>query len=185
MSAREKRGHWLKKYSVFLCSGLVSAVFAVRYHIQQETLLPTPDNGSQLHCAVAQVQDGDSLLADCPGGHLRVRLWGIDAAEMGQKPWGEQARTYLQELLQAYPQVRLEITDTDRYGRSVARIWVDQQQDIGLQMVRAGKAIVYEQYNDSEHYRQVQAEAKQAALGIWAVQGGQQNPALWRRLNPR
>ncbi|MCC9002157.1 MAG: thermonuclease family protein, partial [Candidatus Competibacter sp.] len=68
--------------------------------------------------------------------------------------------------------------------RTVAQVIADER-DVGLEMVRQGRAVMYEQYNDSPDYRQAQAEAKQARRGIWEKPGGQQDPAAWRRLNPR
>jgi endonuclease YncB( thermonuclease family) len=59
------------------------------------------------------------------------------------------------------------------------------ERDVGLDMVRQGRAVMYEQYNDSPDYRQAQAEAKQARRGIWEKPGSQKDPATWRRLNPR
>ena len=76
------------------------------------------------------------------------------------------------------------VQDRDRYGRTVAQVFVGER-DVGLEMVRQGRAVMYEQYNDSPAYRQAQAEARQARRGIWEKPGGQQDPATWRRLNPR
>jgi endonuclease YncB( thermonuclease family) len=78
----------------------------------------------------------------------------------------------------------LQVRDQDRYGRTVAQAFVGDR-DVGLEMVRQGQAVMYEQYNDSPAYRQAQAEAQQARRGIWKKSGSQQDPAAWRRLNPR
>jgi len=80
--------------------------------------------------------------------------------------------------------INLRVMDQDRYGRTVAQVFAGER-DIGLEMVRQGRAVVYEQYNDSPVYRQVQTEAKRDRRGIWEKPGSQQDPASWRRLNPR
>jgi endonuclease YncB( thermonuclease family) len=51
--------------------------------------------------------------------------------------------------------------------------------------VRQGQAVVYQQYNNVPAYLQAEAEARRAKRGIWAKPGSHQDPAAWRRLNPR
>ncbi|MGF1527863.1 MAG: thermonuclease family protein [Candidatus Competibacterales bacterium] len=128
------------------------------------------------------VYDGDTLTATCPQGRVKVRVWGIDAPEMGQKPWGNQARDLLRDLVPA--RIRLEVKDRDRYGRTVARV-LDGDRDLGLELVRRGAVVVYERYNDSTAYRRAQSEARRREWGVWAREGSQQNPAAWRRVNAR
>ena len=74
--------------------------------------------------------------------------------------------------------------DHDRYDRTVAQVFAGER-DVGLEMVRQGRARVYEQYNDSPAYRQAEVEARRTRRGIWEKPGSQQDPAAWRRLNPR
>lgn len=119
----------------------------------------------------------------CDQGKLTVRVFGIDAPEMGQKPWGQQSRDLLRDLIPRSP-VRLEVVDIDRYGRTVARLY-DGDQDLGLKLVRQGGAAVYTRYNASRTYQVVQAEARQQKRGIWSQPGAQQEPWEWRKLNPR
>ena len=112
-------------------------------------------------------------------------MFGIDSPEMGQKPWGNEAQQALRDLLPLRNHlIRLQVRDQDRYGRTVAQVWVGER-DVGLTMVKQGQAVVYEQYNDSPVYRQAQTEAQHAQRGIWKKPGSQQMPAAWRRLNPR
>ncbi len=113
-----------------------------------------------------------------------MRVFGIDAPEMGQAPWGGQSRDAFRQIVNRGDAVRLQVMDQDRYGRTVAQVF-SSNRDAGLEMVRQGRAVVYEQYNDSAAYRQAEAEARQARRGIWARSGSQQDPAAWRRLNPR
>ena len=117
-------------------------------------------------------------------GEVKVRVFGIDAPEMKQEPWGDRSREALRGLLPRSGSISLRVMDHDRYARTVAQV-VANERDLGLEMVRLGQAVVYQQYNHSPDYQQAQAEAKQARRGIWAKAGGQQDPATWRRLNPR
>ena len=49
--------------------------------------------GAELSCTVKSVYDGDTLTASCPEGEVKVRMFGIDTPEMGQKPWGTSRET--------------------------------------------------------------------------------------------
>ena len=164
---------------------LALAVVAVSYWLHQPKAPPSSTaKGAELVCTVKSVYDGDTLSATCPAGEVKVRVFGIDAPEMKQEPWGDRSREAFRGLLPRFGSITLRVTDQDRYGRTVAQVLVDSQ-DLGLEMVRRGQAIVYRQYNDSALYQQAQAEAKQARRGVWVRPGTQQDPAAWRRLNPR
>jgi endonuclease YncB( thermonuclease family) len=174
-----------KSRSPWVVGGLTIAVIAISYFLH-EPKAPTSTlaKGTELVCAIKSVYDGDTLTASCPNGEVKVRIFGIDAPEMAQEPWGDRSREAFRGLLPRRDPVRLRVMDQDRYGRVVAQVFVGER-DVGLEMVRQGRAVMYEQYNHSPIYRQAQAEAKQARRGIWERSGGHQDPAAWRRLNPR
>ena len=83
-------------------------------------------------CVVAQgvkatvlsIGDGDTIRVRQAGKALTVRLACIDAPETAQSPYGQQARTYLQQRLPIGREVSLNLKTTDRYGRSVAEVWL-------------------------------------------------------------
>jgi len=177
-----RRARRWKTSSPLLIIGLAAALYVVgRYWYEPDA--PLPSRGAELACKISHVYDGDTVSARCGQGELKVRVYGIDAPEMGQQPWGEWSRDMLRGLAPA-DQVRVRVVDTDSYGRTVAQLLYEDQ-DLGLTMVRQGGAVVYEQYNRFQAYRRAQAEARQEQLGIWAKPGAQQKPWEWRRLNPR
>jgi endonuclease YncB( thermonuclease family) len=161
---------------------LTIAVFGIS-QLLEEPSAPLPGRGIELSCKISAVHDGDTVDASCDTGRLKVRVFGIDAPEIGQKPWGDNARTYLKALVPD-GKVRVQVIDTDRYGRSVARLY-NGEQDLGLTMVRQGWAVMYSQYNTSSTYETAQAQAKRERLGVWSRPGAQQEPWEWRKLNPR
>jgi len=126
--------------------------------------------------AHAQVSDGDTFRSQ----GARIRLACIDAPESDQ-PYGPEARQRLQELL-TQPH-RIEIVDTDRYGRQVARVWIGKTL-LQETLVREGMAWVYPQFQHHcpEDLLQAQALAQQQQLGLW----GDPNPIPpWEwRTNP-
>jgi endonuclease YncB( thermonuclease family) len=125
-----------------------------------------------------EVVDGDTLHV----GGVTVRLFGIDAPERDQTcdrggvDWacGEWAAD---AVARDYAGVAAdcEAVDLDRYGRVVARCWVEGQ-DIGRALVAAGVATAYRDY--SWDYDLEEKGAQLAGLGIWA--GDLMDPAAFR-----
>jgi endonuclease YncB( thermonuclease family) len=72
---------------------------------------------------------------------ILVRIAFIDAPEKGQ-PFGERAKEALSKLV-FDKEVELRPHTIDRYGRLVARVFVANQ-DVGLELLKAGLCWVYE-----------------------------------------
>lgn len=131
------------------------------------------------------VRDGDSIdVTNADGVVVNIRLYGIDAPEAKQAS-GSQAKTQLTKLV-ARKTVHIESVDTDRYGRNVALVRLNDGTLVNREMIRAGLAWVYDQYCQREvvcqELRQAEAEAKGARRGLWA----EPNPTApweWRRAN--
>ena len=133
---------------------------------------------------VARVYDGDSLLVVTEAGEeLDVRVFGIDAPERHQ-PWSRRARAAMKGMLEGRA-VRLEPVTVDAYGRTVARVLrAEDALDVGLEMVRAGHAWVYERYTDDPELIAAQAAARGAGLGLWRLPAAERVPPWeWRRRN--
>lgn len=129
---------------------------------------------------VMSVIDGDTVEV----GGVRVRLFGIDAPEMGQIctdaagadwPCGDWAAAQVRSRYQGNS-AHCTGVDIDRYGRTVARCMV-RGLDIGDILVSAGVATAYRDY--STDYVSTEANAKAHRLGIWA--GTMQDPADFRQ----
>jgi len=76
----------------------------------------------------------------------KVRLMGIKAPELKQKPWGNFAQKKLEQLLTSNPQslnlrLQLEQEKPDQYGNFWGFIWYENQL-INQQIVKEGWAIV-------------------------------------------
>jgi endonuclease YncB( thermonuclease family) len=168
--------------SIAVIIGLTIGVFVIDYSLREPDA-PVPNPGTDLTCEVRHIYDGDTLTVGCDQGRLKVRVWGIDAPEKGQKPWGDDARNFLSHLISGKA-IQVQVVDKDRYGRVVARLFLGEQ-DIGLSMIDKGKAIVYEQYNNSRTYRETQVIAQNQKRGIWSEPGAQQDPAGWRKMHAR
>lgn len=109
------------------------------------------------------VQDGDTF--KLPDNKTRVRLWGIDAPEKGQA-YADESRARLKELCEGKA-VRLEIKDTDQYGRKVAIVWLGKK-NINLQMVEEGLAWHYAYFApDAKDLAAAEKAARKAHKGLW------------------
>ena len=119
---------------------------------------------------VISVGDGDTLRVRLQGKIITIRLGCIDAPETAQTPWGEQSAKRLQQLLPAGQAVQIREIDRDRYGRTVAELYLGNQ-SVNLMMVKEGQAVVYPQYlsgcsETKEQYLQAEAQAKATKIGF-------------------
>lgn len=129
---------------------------------------------------VVRVLDGDTVSVLTPEKQeVRVRLAEIDAPEKNQ-PFGVKARKMLSELIFAEDVFVVKV-DTDRYGRTVGRIYHGQT-DVNLEMVKAGGAWAYTKYLTDSAFRTAEDAARAGKLGLWALQEDQRTPPWeWRR----
>jgi len=138
--------------------------------------VPSPD------ATVISVGDGDTIRVQINGKPITVRLACIDAPEMAQRPYGQNARQYLQQRLPVGSTVTLDEKTTDRYGRLVAELF--NGININLAMVEDGQAFVYRQYLsgcDAKEYRDADYRASRRRDGVWQVEGGITRPWDFRK----
>lgn len=170
---------WRSRLIVLLLS-LVGILLINLYHPPRRPLSPPGDISAQgrTGCRLDQVLDGDTVIARCAGQRIHIRLLGIDAPEIGQKPWGMRAKRALHALL---PQrFVLEAAGKDVYGRRLGTLWA-RGRDVNLEMIRRGQAVAYHSETTPQTYYAAQADAREAAHGIWAQPGTQRDPKRWRR----
>jgi endonuclease YncB( thermonuclease family) len=131
---------------------------------------------------ILSIGDGDTIRVRQAGKAITVRLACVDAPETAQTPYGQQARSYLQQRLPVGREVRLEVKTTDRYGRSVAE--VISEININLAMVEDGQAFSYRQYLggcNAKEYLDAEYRASRRRYGVWQVPGGITRPWDFRR----
>jgi micrococcal nuclease len=128
---------------------------------------------------VTYIVDGDTFdMADSTGHIIRIRPIGINADEMkdnghGRKgPFAKPAKDYLAQLIE-HKMVRLEldIQQLDKYGRTLAYVYVNDTIFVNAEMVKAGLAVCETvppnvKYADSLY--RLQVEAREAKRGLWA-----------------
>jgi endonuclease YncB( thermonuclease family) len=120
---------------------------------------------------------------------LHIRIAGVDAPELAH--WGREAQPYSKEALDMLTnlilnrRVRAQIYRRDQYDRIVAQVYVRKwffKKDVGLEMLKAGLATVYEaktgaEFGTSEEkYKAAEEHARERKVGMWT------KPGLMQRL---
>lgn len=114
---------------------------------------------------VIGVADGDTItVLDSSKGTNKIRLHQIDAPEKKQD-FGQRSKQALSDLVYG-KQVRVEVFDTDKYGRTVGKVWINGL-DANLEQVKLGMAWVYEKYANDAAYFAAERAAKSGRVGLW------------------
>ena len=122
------------------------------------------------------VYDGDTLRVLCNSQESKIRFACLDSPEICPKQEGGiEARDHLRVLLnQAENKVKVNATDTDRYGRTVAELWMNRGNGwelVQLQQVKDGQAWANGKYKEDcpsfQAIAKAEKEAKTAKRGIW------------------
>ena len=149
-------------------------------------------DGAQITLHVSRVIDGDTFEGRLDNGgnsgvnpwmvqltKIVVRVSGIDAPERGQW-YGDVATLHLQWLISGKA-VDLKLKQKDAYGRWIATVYLDGV-DISEEMLKEGLAWHYKEHDSNPRYAQLEAEAKQAGLGLWSDDRAVP-PWEWRKMD--
>ena len=133
---------------------------------------PTSPRRSTAECTVKRITDGDGI--ECEGIG-RVRLIGMDAPELDQKPFGRQAAAALARLVRVGARVRIEqdVDARDRNGRLLAYVWVDRVL-INWRMVREGWATLLTYQPNAQYVDwllDAERRARKEGRGLWGTGG--------------
>ncbi len=128
---------------------------------------------------VIGVTDGDTFkLLTEDKKQVKIRLYGIDCPEKKQD-YGQVAKQKLSELI-FNQYVTVEEKDSDRYGRKIAIVYNESGDCINEEMLKAGLAWHYKQYDGNADWARMEEQAKTAKLGIWSKHDAIA-PWLWRK----
>jgi endonuclease YncB( thermonuclease family) len=117
---------------------------------------------------VISVADGDTITVLHEKRPERIRLYGIDCPEKRQ-PFGKKAKKFTSELVFGKI-VEIDPVDTDRYGRNVAFVRVENV-TLNEELIKKGLAWVYERYCKlpvcNDRWDGLEREARSSKQGIW------------------
>lgn len=112
------------------------------------------------------VADGDTISVMHAGRAVKIRLEGIDCPELGQD-FGTRAKQFTSSLVFG-KDVEVKEHDVDRYGRTVARVFVGDL-DLSLELVKAGLAWQYKRFSSDPVLAEAEVEARNAKRGLWSM----------------
>jgi endonuclease YncB( thermonuclease family) len=141
-------------------------------------LAPDPP-GDARRVTVTRVVDGDTVeLKDS----TKVRLIGMNTPESvdPRRPvqaYGKEASAYTKELLQGKEVLLREgQTPKDKYGRTLAWLWLPDGRFVNALLVQQGYAQVYTFADNPDHADLLlvcEREAREGGRGLWALPGGE------------
>lgn len=126
---------------------------------------------------IERVVDGDTFVAKKEGEQIKVRMIGMDTPETVKpntpvQPYGKEASNYSKkELTHKTVYLEYDKEKNDRYGRTLAYVWLSKNRMFNKELVEKGLA--REKYfSPNGKYRQTflkaQDEAKQKKLNLWS-----------------
>lgn len=136
---------------------------------------------------VVRINDGDTVTLSRAGrdSTVTVRLYGIDAPELGQA-FGRRAMLFTARRLPVGTSVAVETLYTDPYGREVAVLRTEDA-TINEELIRAGLAWVYPHFCKASFcaaWRQSEKKARREHFGLWREEKPMP-PWTWRKKHPR
>jgi micrococcal nuclease len=133
---------------------------------------------------VVRSVDGDTIRVDRDGEEIVVRLIGLDTPETvaPDRPvecYGPEASARTAQLVEGAT-VWLEYDEvsgpTDKYDRTLAFVWIDQQTMLNELLIREGFAeeVTYtDGYSHAEEFRDAEDAARNSGAGMWTACAGE------------
>ncbi len=122
---------------------------------------------------IVRVVDGDTLVLD---GNDKIRLIGVNTPESvdPRRPveyFGKEASAFTRRMAEGR-RARLEFgpESRDRYGRSLAYVFLDDGTHLNAEIIRQGYSQAYTRFPHPrlEEFRAYEREARQNGRGLWA-----------------
>lgn len=124
--------------------------------------------GDTIFAKIISIIDGDTYDAITDRKiQFRIRMEGIDAPEKGM-PFFRKSMSYLKSLTVDSTYVMIVVTSIDQYKRIIAYTYLIDGRELSHEMVKAGFAWHYVEYNKEESLAQLELESQQQKLGLWA-----------------
>ncbi|AFY35282.1 nuclease (SNase domain-containing protein) [Calothrix sp. PCC 7507] len=146
---------------------------------------------NEVQVKVARVVSGQSLevlgMAEQPNLISPVRLIGIDAPDMRQRPWGDDAKQGLEALIGGAEQIvtlEFDLETKDKIGRTLAYVWKDKML-LNEELVKQGYALFVGRSPNHKYDQRLERSQQLARLmrqGIWKPEKPMRlTPAEFRR----
>ncbi len=154
----------------------VTATTAATTTVSPAPTMPLPFPDGTTPATVLRVVDGDTIEVEIEGETYKVRYIGIDTPETvdPRRPvgcFGEEASAANKALVEGLI-VGLEgdVSDTDRFGRLLRYVWLNDSEMVNAILVREGYAQSSAYPPDVRHqelFDGLEAAAREAGRGLW------------------
>eukprot|EP01060_Flectonema_neradi_P035067 TRINITY_DN6333_c0_g1_i1.p1 TRINITY_DN6333_c0_g1~~TRINITY_DN6333_c0_g1_i1.p1 ORF type:complete len:227 (+),score=34.12 TRINITY_DN6333_c0_g1_i1:60-740(+) len=172
--------------SFLMISGLIMGFMFWWQSVQMQNLV-----GSEVSLRIRQVIDGDSFFANTEEGYLlRIRMRSVDAPEMGQ-PHGKESKLYLEKLLLAKnTDVVAYLYEKDLNAAYVADVFIQTGFSTEFTYVQRTLLLNGQVWHFGPHdtrvpFEELQKNASDAQIGLWAADEPPTSPWRWKRIQER
>lgn len=120
-----------------------------------------------LTAKVVGIKDGDTVVVlDSLNNQTTLRLAEVDCPEKNQ-PFGTKAKQFTSDQIYLKT-IKYVVTDTDRYGRSIAMIYYDTDNKyLSAEIIKVGMGWHYKRYSTSKELATFEDNAKKNKIGLW------------------
>jgi micrococcal nuclease len=175
-------GLWTRKIAILSCLLLLVSCQAKSSPVNYQTQVK-----------IARVVSGQSLevlgMAEQPNLISQVRLIGIDAPDVRQRPWGDEAKQLLETLIGSTEKpvvLEFDLETKDKIGRTLAYVWQEKVL-LNEELVKQGYALFVGRSPNHKYDQRLENAQQWARLmgqGIWNSEKPMRlTPAEFRRQN--
>ena len=143
--------------------------------------IPQVFYNNQVTAKVISIKDGDTIVVLLEGNIQKtLRLAEVDCPESGQ-PFGKNAKEFTSSQIFGKT-IMYEETDTDRYGRTIAKIYYDHNKYLSEEIIKAGFGWWYFRYSNNKNLGILESNARSKNIGLWQDKNAI-SPWDWRKIN--
>lgn len=130
---------------------------------------------------VVGIKDGDTVVVlDSLNNQTTLRLAEVDCPEKSQ-PFGTKAKQFTSDQIYLKT-IKYIVTDTDRYGRSIAMVYYDTDTKyLSAEIIKAGMGWHYKRYSTSKELAYFEIKARKEKIGLW-LDINPIEPWEWRKI---
>ena len=115
---------------------------------------------------VIGIKDGDTVVViDAANNQTTLRLAEVDCPEKKQA-FGTKAKQFTSDAVYL-KEVKYIVTDTDRYGRNIAKVYYDDNKYLSAEIIKNGFGWQYKKYSTSKLLANLEQEAQTNKRGLW------------------
>lgn len=129
---------------------------------------------------IVGIKDGDTVVVlDSLNHQTTLRLAEVDCPEKSQ-PFGTKAKQFTSDQIYS-KQIKYVVIDIDRYGRSIAMIYYDDNKYLSAELIKSGLAWHYKRYSTSKELANFENSARLKKVGLW-YDNNPIAPWEWRKM---